>query len=118
MTSAYYPVSVRSPQPSHMMPQDKEPEINYTNMKKKMLVRIGFVTNFYSGTGYIHFKVIKNRRNSWGKTYIDQKLLNIHNGWNNSQIDQRHKRMALPYTVAAGLEGTPPLMPRAQLDPK
>jgi len=46
------------------MPQDKEPEINYTNMKKKMLVRIGFITGFYSGTVYIYFKVITDRKNS------------------------------------------------------
>jgi hypothetical protein len=46
------------------MPQDKEPEINYTNKKKKILVRIGFITDFYTGTGYIYFHVIKDRRNS------------------------------------------------------
>jgi len=64
VTSAHYPVSVRSPQPFHLMPQDKEPEINYTNMKKKMLVRVGFTTDFYSGTGYIYFKVMRDRKNS------------------------------------------------------
>jgi len=45
------------------MPQDKEPEINDTNMKK-MLVRIGFINDFYSGTGYIYFKVMTDRKNS------------------------------------------------------
>jgi hypothetical protein len=61
---------------------------------------------------------VKDRRNSRGKSYIDQNLFNICNGYNISQTDQRHKRITLPYTVAAGPEGTPPLMPRAQLDPK
>jgi len=64
VTSAHYPVSVRPPQPFHLMPQDKEPEINYTNTKKKMLVRIWFVTDFYSGTEYIYFKVMTDRKKS------------------------------------------------------
>jgi hypothetical protein len=62
------------------MPQDKEPEINYTNMKKKMSVRIGFITDFYSGTGYINFKVMRDRKNSCGKSYIDHNLFNTCNG--------------------------------------
>jgi len=64
VTSAHFQVSVRSPQPFHLIPQDKEPEINYTNMKKKMSLRIGFITDFYTGTGYFYFHVIKDRRNS------------------------------------------------------
>jgi hypothetical protein len=62
------------------MPQGTEPEINYTNTKKKIAARIGSIINFYSGAGYIYFKVIKDRRNSEGKSFIVQNLFNTCNG--------------------------------------
>jgi hypothetical protein len=82
VTSAHYSVSATSAQPLHLMPQDKEPEINYTHTQRKkfLIVRIGLIINFYSGTGYFYFKVMKDRRNSRGKSCIDQNLFNTCNG--------------------------------------